>query len=89
VANGSIGPICKSLPCRSNTERHFYPQPECFGLSHNSGHKKRAMTGSIPGHGPNSRGLHDIESAYFEAQAKARSDYLAEAEAINGGDDAA
>jgi hypothetical protein len=47
------------------------------------------MTGSIPGHGPNSRRLHDIESAYFEEQAKARSDYLAEVAAINGGDDAA
>jgi len=31
------------------------------------------------------RRLHDIETAYFEAQAAARSDYLAEVEAINGG----
>ena len=30
------------------------------------------------------RRLHDIETAYFEAQAAARSDYLAEVEAING-----
>jgi hypothetical protein len=30
------------------------------------------------------RRLHDIETAYFEAQATARSDYLAEVAAING-----
>ena len=33
------------------------------------------------------RRLHDIEAAYFEAQAAARSDYLAEVEAINGEDE--
>ena len=33
------------------------------------------------------RRLHDIETAYFEAQAAARSDYLAEVEAINGEDE--
>jgi hypothetical protein len=30
------------------------------------------------------RRLHDIETAYFEAQAKARSEYLEEVEAISG-----
>jgi uncharacterized protein (DUF885 family) len=30
------------------------------------------------------RRLHDIETAYFEAQATARSDYLAEVATING-----
>jgi hypothetical protein len=34
------------------------------------------------------RGLHDIQAAAFEAQAKARSDYLAEIQAINGEVDA-
>jgi len=33
------------------------------------------------------RRLHDIETAYFEAQATARSDYLAEVAEINGEDE--
>jgi hypothetical protein len=33
------------------------------------------------------RRLHDIEAAYFEAQATARSEYLTEVEAVGGADD--